>query len=199
MNRIGMAVDVSHCGERTSLEAVVASNKPVLITHANSRALVPGQVRCKSDLVIRAMAAGGGVMGITAVRAFVGRNPSLDDLLDHFDHVAHLAGVEHVGLGGDLDVDAIDPATGGVRPPYRIRGLHPAARVFQIADGLLRRGYAEQDVELVLGGNFQPALASIWPEDSWFPVTEWQTRRDPFCPAPIRPPSTRSDGGKEGG
>lgn len=185
MNRIGMAVDVSHCGERTSLDAIVASSKPVLVTHSNCKALVPGHPRCKSDEVIRRMAAAGGVIGITIVRGFVARRarPTLDDFLDHFDHVARLVGVEYVGLGSDVDLDALDPATGGPRPYYSLRGLHVASRSFQLADGLLRRGYRASDVELVLGGNFRRALGAIW-----YPplgrVPERLTRRDPFCPAP---------------
>jgi membrane dipeptidase len=141
MNRAGMAVDVSHCSERTTLGAFAASTKPVLITHSNCRALV-GHPRCKSDAVLRAMAAQGGVMGITAVRAFV-RQPeaSLDDLLDHFDHVARVAGPEHVGLGSDVDVDARDPRSGRVRPAYAIEGMNPARRTFEVVEGLLRRGW----------------------------------------------------------
>ena len=162
MNRAGMAVDVSHCSERTTLGAFAASTKPVLITHSNCRALV-GHPRCKSDAVLRAMAAQGGVMGITAVRAFV-RQPqaSLDDLLDHFDHVADVAGPEHVGLGSDVDVDARDPKSGRVRPAYAIEGMDPARRTFEVVEGLLRRGWLVKDVEGVLGGNFRRALASIW-------------------------------------
>ena len=75
MNEIGMAVDVSHCGDRTTLDAFELSMKPVLITHSNCRALVPGHPRCKTDDAIKAMAAKGGVMGITGVRNFV-RNES---------------------------------------------------------------------------------------------------------------------------
>jgi membrane dipeptidase len=102
-------------------------------------------------------------MGITAVRAFV-RQPeaSLDDLLEHFDHVARVAGPEHVGLGSDTDVDARDPRSGRVRPAYAIRGMDPARRTFDVVDGLLRRGWREADVEGVLGGNFRRALAAIW-------------------------------------
>ncbi|HVS13243.1 MAG TPA: membrane dipeptidase [Thermoanaerobaculia bacterium] len=185
MNRRGMAVDVSHCGERTSLEAIEASVRPVLVTHSNCAALSPGQPRCKSDRVLRAMATKGGVIGITLVRPFV--KPSgaatLADLLDHFDHVTRLVGVEHVGLGSDVDVAAVDPATGRPHPLYAIRGLDPRARVFQIADGLLARGYSEEDVELVLGGNFLRALTAIWPDDSWELLSERELRRDPFCPA----------------
>jgi len=184
MNRVGMAIDVSHCGERTSLEACEASRRPVLVTHSNCRALVPRQPRCKSDRVIRAIAETGGVMGITVVRAFVGGGPrpAIGDLLDHFDHVARLVGVEHVGLGSDVDVTAIDPETGRPRPFYAIAGLDPVARVFQIADGLLGRGYSPRALEMILGGNFRRALGEIWqPGPAAAPRL---ARRDPFCPAP---------------
>jgi membrane dipeptidase len=163
MNAAGMAVDVSHCGERTCLDAFAASSRPVLVTHSNCRALV-GHPRCKSDTVLRAMAARGGVLGVTAVRAFVRQPqaPTLDDLLDHFEHAARVAGVEHVGLGSDVDVDARDPHTGLVRARYAIDGMDPARRTFDVVEGLLRRGWLERDVEGVVGGNFRRALAAIW-------------------------------------
>lgn len=163
MNRAGMAVDVSHCSERTCLDAFALSRAPVLITHANCRALTD-HPRCKSDAVIRAMAKGGGVMGITVVSAFVanGRPATIEDVLDHFDRVARIAGIEHVGLGSDVDVDALDPRTGRVRAPYLIRGLVPARRVFDLTEGLLRRGYDDRAVEWVLGGSFRRALGEIW-------------------------------------
>ena len=190
MNRTGMTIDVSHCGERTSLEAIAASRRPVLVTHSNCRALVH-HARCKSDQVIRLLAAGGGVMGITMVRAFVSFRPAptIEDLLDHFDHIAKLVGPEHVGIGSDVDVEAADPRTGRTRAEYDIRGLHPATRVFQLAEGLLRRGYSERDTELVLGGNFLRVLTETWPEDSWAPSPERELARDPFCPLPEPPPS----------
>lgn len=163
MNRAGMAVDVSHCSERTTLDAVAVSKKPVLITHSNCRTLV-AHPRCKSDEAIRAVAAQGGVMGITAISAFVrsGGPASLGNLLDHFDHVAKLVGVDHVGLGSDVDVDAVDPRTKQVRPRYVIRGMQQARRVFDVTEGLLRRGYEDRHVELILGGNFERALSEIW-------------------------------------
>jgi membrane dipeptidase len=163
MNRVGMAVDLSHCGERTTLEAAAASTRPVLITHANCRTLC-AHPRCKSDAAIRAVAERGGVMGISVIPAFVraGGSATMEHLLDHFDHVARLVGVEHVALGSDADLDAVDPATGRVRPRYVVRGLIQAQRVFQIAEGLLRRGYREEQVELVLGGNARRVLGTIW-------------------------------------
>ncbi len=163
MNRQGMAIDISHCGERTSLDALAASTKPVLITHSNCRALVH-HPRCKSDAVIRAMAAKGGVIGISVLPMMlsVGRPATLDDVLDQFDHVAGLVGVEHVGLGSDTDVDAIDPRTHRTRSGYAVRGLNHVHRVFELAEGLLRRGFGAADVAGILGGNFQRALTDIW-------------------------------------
>ena len=180
MNRVGMAVDVSHCSDRTCLDAFAVSRKPVLITHSNCRALAD-HPRCKSDAVIRAMAETGGVMGITAVAAFVSprRPATLDDLLNHFDRVARLVGVEHVGVGSDLDIDARDPQTGRVRALYDVRGMTPARRVFDLADGLIRRGYTDGAIELILGGNFRRALGEIWA----------LTPPNPLSPDPTLPPS----------
>jgi len=156
MNSIGMAIDVSHCGQRTSLEAIASSKKPVLITHSNCRALAPGAARCKPDEVIRAAARGGGVLGITSVRHFVrDRDPvTLEDVLDHFDHAVSLVGVEHVGVGSDFDLDA--------HPAYDIPGLNHANRMYELTAGLLRRGYTDSHLSLILGGNFQRALQQIW-------------------------------------
>jgi membrane dipeptidase len=163
MNRQGMAIDISHCCERTSLDAIEESVKPVLITHSNCRALVH-HPRCKSDAVIRAMAAKGGVIGISVLPMMlsVGRPATVEDVLDQFDHVARLVGVEHVGLGSDTDVDAIDPRTHRTRRAYVVRGLTHITRVYELTDGLLRRGFSPTDVAGILGGNFQRALTDIW-------------------------------------
>ncbi|MCC6391516.1 MAG: membrane dipeptidase [Bryobacterales bacterium] len=93
MNAVGMAVDVSHCGDRTTLDAFEASKKPVLITHSNCRAL-SGHPRCKTDEAMRRMAQTGGVMGITGVRMFVKASEptTVEDVLDHFDYAARVAG-----------------------------------------------------------------------------------------------------------
>lgn len=163
MNRVGMAVDVSHCSERTCLDTFAASKKPVLITHSNCRAIADNP-RCKSDAVIRAMATHGGVMGITAIAAFVSpRWPAtVEDVLNHFDRVIRIAGVEHVGLGSDVDLEALNPRTGRIDAKYQVRGLAPARRVFDLTEGLIRRGYDDRSIELILGGNFQRVLTEIW-------------------------------------
>lgn len=156
MNAAKMAIDISHCGERTSLDAIAASEKPVLITHSNCRALAPGVLRCKSDEVIRAATRKGGVMGITAVRHFVCPNghATIENVLDHFDYAVKLAGVEHVGIGSDFDLDA--------HPTYDIPGLNQPSRMYELTEGLVRRGYKDADIALMLGGNFERALQQIW-------------------------------------
>ena len=177
MNKLGMAVDVSHCGDHTTLDSFELSKKPVLITHANCRALVP-HPRCKTDEAIQKMAATGGVMGITGVRMFVkAEEPTtIEHALNHFDHVAKLVGVEHVGVGSDSDLlgyDKMPPKeneqlraaykrTYAFRDKIDIEGLDHPKRMFDLTEGLIRRKYSDSEIELILGGNFKRALAEIW-------------------------------------
>ena len=178
MNTVGMAVDVSHCGDRTTLDAFEVSKRPVLITHSNCRALVPGHPRVKTDEAIVAMAKSGGVMGITAVRMFVrDREPTtVEHVLDHFDHVAKLVGPEHLGVGSDIDLDGYDdmPAEAnrqlragykgsyGFREKIDVEGLDHPKRMFDLTEGLIRRKYTDAQIEGILGGNFRRVLSSIW-------------------------------------
>ncbi|HYL36320.1 MAG TPA: membrane dipeptidase [Bryobacteraceae bacterium] len=166
MNAMGMAVDISHCGDRTTLDAIEASAKPVLITHSNCRALVPNSPRCKTDEAIRRAAARGGVIGVTMVRYFVhsGATATIEDVLDHIDHITRLVGVEHVGLGSDVDLDGRDPhgAHLEVRRRNDLDGIDYAKKIFDLTEGLLRRNYSPRHIELILGGNFQRVLSEIW-------------------------------------
>ena len=163
MNQLGMAVDVSHCGERTTLDALAASRKPVLITHSNCRALVPGSHRCKADEAIKQVAARGGVMGITMVRGFVhhGDPATIENVLDHIDHVARLVGVEHAGIGSDVDLDGREAPNRSVHTAD-LDGVHYAKKIYDLTEGLVRRNYSSRNIELILGGNFQRALSAIW-------------------------------------
>jgi membrane dipeptidase len=177
MNKLGMAVDLSHCGDRTTLDGCELSKKPVLITHSNCRALNP-HPRCKTDEAIRKMAASGGVMGITGVRMFVsGSEPTtIANVLDHYDHVAKLVGVEHLGVGSDIGLDGYDAlppavrdklhasykASYGFRGKDDIEGLDHPKRTFDLTEGLIRRGYSDAHIEQILGGNFKRVLAEIW-------------------------------------
>lgn len=178
MNKVGMAVDVSHCGDRTTLDAFELSKKPVLVTHSNCRALTPAHPRCKTDEAIQKLGKSGGVMGITGVRMFVrDKEPTtIEHVLDHFDHVAKLIGVEHVGIGSDVDLDGYDKmppdelkqlragykGSYGFRDKVDIEGLDHPKRMFDLTEGLIRRGYSDADIEGILGGNFKRVLKEIW-------------------------------------
>jgi membrane dipeptidase len=163
MNQVGMAVDISHCGDRTTMNAIEASRKPVLVTHSNCRALVPGSARCKTDEAIKHMAAAGGVMGITMVRTFVraaGR-VTIEHVLDHFDHLVKLAGVEHAGIGSDVDLDGRDTR---IRPArkFDLDGIDYSKKIYDLTEGLVSRNYSSRNIELILGGNFERALTEAW-------------------------------------
>jgi membrane dipeptidase len=178
MNKVGMAVDVSHCGDRTTLEAFDISKKPVLITHSNCRALVPGHPRVKTDEAIKKVGEKGGVMGITGVRMFVKNSEptTIEDALDHFDHVRKLIGPEHLGVGSDIDLygyDKMPPELNkqlraGYKGSYAFRekidieGLDHPKRMFDLTEGLIRRKYSDKDIEGILGGNFARVLKQIW-------------------------------------
>ena len=162
MNSVGMAIDISHCGDRTTLDAIEASKKPVLVTHSNCRALV-ASTRCKTDEAIQRLAAKGGVLGVTMVRGFVQAfgPATMDNVLDHIDHIAQLAGVEHVGVGTDVDLDGRDVR---IRPKrkYDLDGVDYERKIFDLTEGLIRRRYSTSDIQLILGGNFERALTAIW-------------------------------------
>lgn len=178
MNEIGMAVDVSHSGDRTTLDACEVSSRPVLFTHSNSRVLSGGHPRTKTDEAIRAMGATGGVMGMTGVRMFVkDREPTtIEDYIDHFDHVRDLIGVEHLGVGSDVDLHGYDdmPAdeyealksaykdSYAFRDKIDIEGVDHPRRMFDLTEALIRRGYTDDHIRGILGGNFQRVLGEIW-------------------------------------
>lgn len=124
------------------------------------------------------MARTGGVMGITGVRNFVTPNEptTIEHYIDHFDHVRDLVGVEHLGIGSDIDLhgyDDIPPVQyeilkANYKDSYAFRDkididaiAHPK-RVFDITEALLSRGYDDRQVRLILGGNFQRVLGEIW-------------------------------------
>jgi membrane dipeptidase len=166
MNRVGMAIDVSHCADRTTIDAIMASSKPVLVTHSNCRQIVPGSARCKTDQAIQRLGERGGVMGITMVRFFVSPNgaATIENVLDHIEHVARVAGIEHVGIGTDVDLDGRDHEHKSTRKAD-IDGINYLEKIFDVTEGLVRRGYTDEHIALVLGGNFRRALSEIWRTD----------------------------------
>ena len=179
MNEVGMLIDVSHSGDRTTLDAIELSPKPIAITHSNCRAL-NNHPRLKTDEAIKKLAAKGGVMGITGVRMFVkDKEPTtIEDIVDHIDHVVKLVGVEHVGIGSDSDLmgydkmpaDQLKQLRAAYKASYAFRdridtdGFDHPQKVYDLTAALIRRGYSDANIEAVLGGNFRRLLGSTWAE-----------------------------------
>jgi membrane dipeptidase len=177
MNDIGMLVDVSHCGDRTTLDAIALSQKPIAITHSNCRALVT-HPRLKTDEAIKAMAAKGGVMGITGVRMFVSaKEPTaVPQIADHIDHVVKLVGIEHVGIGSDADLNGYEDmppdlyremkaaykASYAFREKIDTDGYDHPRKIYDLTEELIRRNYSDANIAAVLGGNFRRLLGDVW-------------------------------------
>jgi membrane dipeptidase len=177
MNDVGMLVDVSHCGDRTTLDAIEISSKAIAITHSNCRAL-NNHPRLKTDEAIRKLAAKGGVIGITGVRNFVRavEPTSVEHMVDHIDHVVKLVGIDHVGIGSDADLNGYDDM-----PPDELKKLkssfkaiyvyrdkldtdrfdHPK-KIYDLTEALIDRGYSDGNIATILGGNFRRLLAATW-------------------------------------
>jgi membrane dipeptidase len=177
MNEVGMLIDVSHSGDRTTLDAIELSSRPIAITHSNCRAL-NDHPRLKTDEAIRKLAARGGVMGITGVRNFVrGQEPTtIEHMVDHIEHVVKLVGIEHVGIGSDSDLNGYDDMPADQRkellsmykPSYAFRdqldtdGFDHPRKVFDLTEALIRRGYSDDNITAILGGNFRRLLGATW-------------------------------------
>jgi membrane dipeptidase len=177
MNEVGMLVDVSHSGDKTTLDAIELSPKPIAFTHSNCRAL-NNHPRLKTDEAIRKLAAKGGVMGITGVRMFVkDKEPTtIEDIVDHIDHVVKLVGIEHVGIGSDSDLmgydhmppDQYKQLKASYKASYAFRdkidtdGFDHPRKVYDLTAALIRRGYSDSNIQAILGGNFRRLLASTW-------------------------------------
>jgi len=183
MNELGIAVDLSHCGQRTTAEAIEASAKPVLFTHTGCAAVHP-HPRNKEDRELRALADRGGVAGIYFMPYLVASpiSPAREHVLQHLDHALKVCGTDHVGIGTDgiLDTFPDTPeqrkafqehiarrkkegiaAPEEDRPPYS-PDLNRTDRLELIATGLSKQGYSSDVIEKVLGKNFYRALGEIW-------------------------------------
>jgi membrane dipeptidase len=109
LEHFGLVLDLSHCGIRTSLEAMAASTQPVIISHAGLRGLTGDNPRCLTDEQVRAVAATGGVVGVTSFGPLNWRGgadrPTLADFLDAIEYAVDLVGIDHVGIGSDHVVE----------------------------------------------------------------------------------------------
>ena len=189
MNQLGIAIDLSHVGQRTMLGALEVSSRPVLVTHANARALANLE-RNKTDAIIKAVAQGGGVIGASIYGPMCwdqnpAKKPSIDDYVRHLEHIVNLVGCEHVGFGTDLATGANYQQLAFERSHWRRwEGINRFNRVFgedipsryladcnkhsdlpKVTAALARRGWNEQQIRGYLGENFRRVLDRIWMVD----------------------------------
>lgn len=180
MNRVGVIPDCAHSGWQTSLEAAKVSSKPVVASHSTAAALHP-HIRSKPDEVIRAIADTGGYIGICCISRFLRGKGDLNAFLDHIDHVAKKFGVDHVAIGTDIAYTSRNSAEenkkaaiGGLRRKREdFRSLWPKDDFVatEQADlsiawtnwplytvGLVQRGYSDDDIRKILGGNVMRVL-----------------------------------------
>ena len=186
MNEIGIAIDLSHVGQRTMLDAIEASSQPVLITHANARALANLE-RNKTDDIIKAVARKGGVIGASIYGPMCwdqdpARKPTIDDYVRHLEYIVNIVGFEGIAFGTDLATGANYQFMAfershwrrweGINRFNRVFGEHIPARYLadcnkhsdlpKVTEALLRRGWQEGQVRAYLGGNLKRVLDRIW-------------------------------------
>jgi membrane dipeptidase len=168
MNRVGMVVDVSHMGYRATLEAFEVSSKPVIFSHSNPKALRE-HARNITDEQIKACAKTGGVIGINGIGDFLGGTTS-ELIVQNIEYVLNLVGPEHVGIGLDYVVDKqelIDYIEGhpDVFPPDKIKdylALVEPEQIPEFTELLYQKGYSEQIIKGILGGNFLRVAEKVW-------------------------------------
>ncbi|MBL8584394.1 MAG: membrane dipeptidase [Rhizobiaceae bacterium] len=173
MNRVGMFVDVTHTGYRTTMEVMEYTDRPVIFSHSNPKALC-GHGRNITDDQIVACARTGGIIGVVGLNRFLGENRTDSErLADHVEYLADLVGSRHVGIGLDYsfpveagDIDTIIEA----HPEFWPANEYPKgetvyskpSQMRELAEVLLRRGLTNRAVSDILGGNFLRLAREIW-------------------------------------
>ncbi|HEX7039987.1 MAG TPA: membrane dipeptidase [Trueperaceae bacterium] len=189
-NRLGLLLDGSHVGRRSTLEMIDLSSQPIVFSHSNVRALVDSP-RNITDEQILACTARGGVIGLAPFGPFCLKQgqttwPTLSDFIDHVDYVVQLTGsTDTVGIGTDMSLGTYpyhttDPwgepdyvqvgkdyarhVCGDVRSPMRaLADFNTYSQVWNLIDALAARGYDDQQIGGFLGGNFLRVFGQVWP------------------------------------
>jgi membrane dipeptidase len=185
VNRLRILLDLSHAGRRTISEGIAASKAPMAITHTGCRALADAP-RNTDDASLRALADKGGVVGIYFMPYLrVSGQPHAADLIMHLEHAVHVCGEDHVGLGTDGTISALEineafkelhrkeienRKKAGVSAPGEtadvfniIPEYNEPLRFLKLADDLARRGWAPSRIDKILGANFARLFSEVWP------------------------------------
>jgi membrane dipeptidase len=183
MNQLGILIDLSHVGDRTTLETIDVSEKPVTVTHANARAYYD-HPRNKQDEALKMLASKGGVVGATPFCNFLPTrfDSTLEDYIDAVDDMVQRIGIDHVAVGTDsthaqpLSFWHYIAAQQGTKYPstfaptdldylnlsFQPKGLDTPAQFPNLAEALLRRGYSAADTVKILGGNWMRIFTEVW-------------------------------------
>ncbi|MGQ9647487.1 MAG: dipeptidase [Thermodesulfobacteriota bacterium] len=171
MNKLGMVVDLSHVGFKTSMEAMEVSKDPVIFSHSNAWQVCPSKRNLK-DEQIKALAKKKGVIGMNIYPGFVKKNnPTLNDLLDHVDYIADLVGTDYIGIGFDFSTPGdlksykywgYEPDTYLIPPWTHPKNIEDISKAPNFTKGLVSRGYSEQDIKKILGENFIRVFKEVW-------------------------------------
>ena len=181
MNKLGIAIDVSHSGDQTSLDTIEVSDKPIFITHAGARGLWDTK-RMKPDTVLKAMAAKGGVIGIEAAphTTLTKKHPkhSIESFMEHFEYCVDLIGIDHVAFGPDtlfgdhvglhhyfakqLSIKSAHGAQAFDEVEF-VDGIENPAEAFpNIVRWLVKHEYSDGDIAKAIGGNVMRVLEEAW-------------------------------------
>lgn len=191
MNDRGIVIDVSHGNDTTTTEVIETSSDPVIASHVGCRVLANSRGRAKTDEQLQAIAENDGVVCITPFPPVIKRDPdthevqaaTVHDVLDHVDHAVDVGGVDNVGFGGDMSDRTLDqgsisegsnlnvwrerrPEVYGAGPTDRMdpypRGLHRYTELENLTRGLVARGYDDEAVRKILGGNLRRVFETVW-------------------------------------
>ena len=168
MNRVGMVVDASHMGHLATMDVFEISKDPVIFSHSNPAGL-RSHVRNITDEQIKACAGTGGVIGINGIGDFLGGTRS-EKVIEHIEYVINLVGPEHVGIGLDYVVDKqelMDYVTGNpdIYPADKMKDFLAFVEPEQFPEFtelLYSKGYSEQIISGILGGNFMRVAKAVW-------------------------------------
>lgn len=171
MRRLGMILDLSHLAERGFHQAIDLYEGPVLATHSNARALHEHR-RNLTDDQIRAVAATGGVVGVAFMPAFLGPGtPTIDTIVDHLEHTCALVGPDHAAIGPDFSYGPVaeehrrqrkyEGVQVDLRVPYPVPD---AASLPRLEEAMRARGFGEEDLEKILGGNLLRVAGQLLPD-----------------------------------
>jgi len=168
-NNLGIVIDVSHLNDPGFWDVMKFSKTPVVASHSNCRALA-NHPRNLTDDQIKAIIDNDGVIGMNCCSAFVdNENMDLEHYLNHVDHIVNLGGIRNVGLGFDFadytykyyiyTAEEIQAKLPNVAP---VKGLSEDEEVPNVTEGLMKRGYSDEQIELILGKNFLRVFKEVW-------------------------------------